>query len=113
MKNIFYIAISVVGGLAALAAVGFAINALGLASLTFWGPKYEEANRKIVQQSIRRQEGVNEGLAALCLNMKLATDEGQKQAYANLIVVQAGATGTELTGDTLNCKAAAERVLGL
>lgn len=113
MKNTLYAILWCSGGIAALAAVGFALNALGLASLTFWGPKYEEANRKIVQQSIRRQEGVNEGLAALCLNMKLAEDEGQKQAYANMIVVQAGATGTELTGDSLNCKAAAERVLGL
>lgn len=110
MRNIFVSAVATLGAVGGLL---FAINAISLSSLTFWGPKYEEANRKIVQQSIRRQEGVNEGLAALCLNMRLATDESQKKAYANLIEVQASATGTELTTDTINCKADAVRVLGL
>ena len=111
MRDVFYGFCAVAGGIITLGMIGFALNAMGWASLSFWGPKYEEANRKIVQQSIRRQEGVNEGLAALCLNMRLATDKGQKQAYANLIEVQAAATGTELTADTMNCKAEAERNL--
>ena len=113
MRDIFYGIGAVFGGVAALGLIGFALNALGWASLSFWGPKYEEANRKIVQQSIRRQEGVNEGIAALCLNMKLATDTESKKAYANLIEVQTAATGTELNNATLNCKADAERVLAL
>ena len=111
MRDYIYAALWTVGGIVAIAGLSFALNAIGFVSLSFWGPKYEEANRKIVQQSIRRQEGVNEGLAALCLNMRLATDKGQKQAYANLIEVQAAATGTELTTDTMNCKAEAERNL--
>jgi hypothetical protein len=111
MRNVFTVVAALAGAFISLGLIGFALNALGLASLSFWGPRYEEANRKIVQQSIRRQEGVNEGLAALCLNMKLATDNEQKKAYANLIEVQASATSTELTADTTNCKAEAERVL--
>lgn len=109
MRNVISGIVVVVG----LAGLTFLLNALGFMSLSFWGPKYEEANRKIVQQSIRRQEGVNEGLAALCLNMRLATDKSAKQAYANLIQVQASATSTELTTDTMNCKAEADHVLAL
>jgi hypothetical protein len=100
-------------GLLALAGITFGLNAIGLASFSFWAPKYEEARREVVQQSIRRQEGVNEGLAALCLNMRTEQDPASKKAFANMIVVQAGATGTSLTADSLRCKTEAERELGL
>lgn len=111
MKDIFKIAgigILMIGGIGAIA---FGFNAIGVASLTFWGPKYEEANRKIVQQSIRRQEGVNEGLAALCMNMRLEPNDASKKAFANMLVVQAEATGTQLTPNTENCVAEAKRNL--
>lgn len=101
------------GGLLLFAAVTFGLNALGYASFSFWAPKYEEARRNVVQQSIRRQEGVSEGIAALCLNMKLEADPMSRKAYANMIIVQAGATGTELSADAANCKADANKELGL
>jgi len=111
LKNIIFTVAVVAGGIAAFAGLAFALNAIGFASLSFWGPKYEEVNRKIVQQSIRRQEGVNEGIAALCLNMRLEKDTEAKKALANLIEVQASATGTELNDATRACVNEAERVL--
>jgi hypothetical protein len=105
-------------GLAALAvavwgAIGFATNAINLASLNFWGPKYEDARRNVVQHSLRRQEGVSEGIGALCLNMRLEKDLASKSAFATLIVQQATATGTQLTAEAESCKLEAQRQLGL
>ena len=87
-----------IGGilLASIAAV-FLLNGAALGSLIFWGPKFEDARRNIEQHSIRRQEGVSEGIGALCLNMKLEKDLDAKKAFATLIVQQATATGTVLT----------------
>lgn len=107
------IAAYILAGLLAFAALTFGLNALGYASFAFWGPKYEEARRTIVQQSIRRQEGVSEGIAALCLNMKLETNPESRKAFANMILVQAGATGTELSKDAFACKQLAQTELGL
>ena len=100
-------------GVLGVTALGFATNAINLASLSFWGPKYEEARRKIEQQSIRRQEGVSEGVGSLCLNMRLETDPGRKKAFATLISQQTSATDTPLSADAERCKNEAESALGL
>ncbi len=107
------IATAILGGLVLFAAITFGLNALGYANFAFWAPKMEEARRTVVQQSIRRQEGVSEGIAALCLNMKLEANPESRKAFANMIVVQAGATGTELSNDAFACKILAEKELGL
>lgn len=104
---------ALIGGLLLLGLVTFVLNAMGFASFSFWAPKMEEARRKVVQQSIRRQEGVSEGIMGLCLNMRLEKDQASKKAFANMIVVQAGATGTELSADASACKTEAQRELGL
>lgn len=113
MNDVLKVIGTVVVGLILIAAVTFALNGLGLVSLKFWGPKYEEGRRQIVQQSIRRQEGVSEGIGALCLNMRLEKDLASKSAFANLIVQQATATGTQLTPDAQTCVSEAQRTLGI
>ena len=113
MKDFMIGAAWTLAALVGVTLLTFFLNALGWLSLSFWGPKYEETNRRIVQQSIRRQEGVNEGIAALCLNMRLEKDPAAKKAFANMIEVQASATGTELNAETMNCKAEAERNLAI
>lgn len=113
MRNVLSIGGLIFAGIVGIAAVSFVANGLGLASLSFWGPKYEEANRKIVQQSIRRQEGVSNGIGELCLNMRLEKDSDSKQAFARLIVQQAASYDTALTTDAEDCKAEAKQLLGV
>lgn len=113
MKELMAWVVGIIALCLLLAGLSFAGNAMGLWNLTFWGPKYEEARRVIDQQSIRRQEGVNQGLAALCLNMRLEEDPASRKAFADLILVQTGATGTPLTGDSLKCEGEAKAELGL
>ena len=109
MKKVFYAFVGVLGVLL----LSFILNGFGLISLSFWGPKFEEANRQITQQSIRRQEGVSEGIGALCLNMRTATDAGAKKAYAHLIIQQGVANNTILDGEAQGCVADANRELSL
>ena len=112
MKQGFIWFAGLMGFLLMLAIITFTLNAMKLASFSFWAPKYEEARRTVVQQSIRRQEGVSEGIAALCLNMRVEKDPASKKAFANMITVQAGATGTVLSADALACSREAQRELG-
>lgn len=102
-----------VGAVLLFFGVVFGLQAFGYVSYSFWAPKMEEARRTVVQQSIRRQEGVSEGIAALCLNMRLETNPESRKAFANLILVQAGGTGTMLTADALDCKAQAIQEIGI
>lgn len=78
-----------------------------------FGTYAEESRRIIDQQSVRRQEGVSQGIVALCTNMRIERDPASKKAFANLIVVQAGGTGTPISPDALACKVEAENQLAL
>jgi len=114
MRDLFATIAALLIGIAILTAVGFELNYAGLASLNFFGPKYEDAQRNIVQHSLRRQEGVSEGIGALCLNMRLASDFASKRAFAELIIQQASATGTTLTPPAGSCVSEANTlVLGV
>jgi hypothetical protein len=105
--------LAIVAAILVVLGLSFVGNALNLWNLSFWGPKFEEANRQIVQQSIRRQEGVSNNIGALCLNMKTEKDPASKSAFANLIVQQATGTGTTLTADAQACVADAKRNLNI
>jgi len=113
MKTVLGWFAAVAVGLLAMIALSWVLNAAGLASFKFWAPRYEEARRQVTQQSIRRQEGVSEGIGALCMNMRLATDDPSKKAFAHLIVQQGVANNTILDSEAQGCVTDAQRTLGL
>lgn len=113
MKGFLKGALLTAAGVAGVCALSFAATGANLASLNFWGPKYEDARRNIEQHSIRRQEGVSEGIGALCLNMRTAKDEAGKNAFADMIVMQGTAAGTQLTPQADACLIEAQRQLGV
>lgn len=75
-------------GLALLATIA-GLTWLGLGMGRFAQPFAEETSRLTESDSRRRIDGVNRGLAHLCLNMRRDTDANSKRAYASMILTDA------------------------
>jgi len=65
------------------------VTAFGLAMNRVAAPVAEETSRLTESNSRRRIDGVNQGLAQLCLNMRRDADPNSKRAYAAMILTDA------------------------
>lgn len=103
-----------------LAVLGIGIVTLvAIAGLTWFGlgmgrvtqPFAEETSRLTESNSRRRIDGVNQGLAHLCLNMRREADANSKRAYASMILTDAASFQRQdtITLDNQACIAEARR----
>lgn len=105
MKTFF----SIVGvGLLALALIG-GLTWFGLGMNRVTTPFAEETSRLTESNSRRRVDGVNAGLAALCLNMRREADPNSKRAFASMILTDASSFQRQdlITPDNQACIAEA------
>ena len=85
MRTTLYIIAGLIGALAIVSALSW----FGLGMNRVTQPFAEETSRLTESNSRRRIDGVNQGLAQLCLNMRRETDENSKRAFASLILTDA------------------------
>lgn len=88
-----------------------AMTVLGLRIDRFVKPYQEETRRQTWENSISRNQGVNHLIAGYCMNLRTATDDGSRKAFAHLILDQSMSYSGELTGDTAACVAEAQSAL--
>lgn len=102
-----------------LATIAAIVGLLALiAALTWFGlgmnrvtqPFAEETSRLTESNSRRRIDGVNYGIASLCLNMRREADPNSKRAFASLILSDAASFQRQelLTPDNQACIAEAQ-----
>lgn len=104
MRIFGYLVLSVLVGIIVLA-MGYGLGWFGLAANRQMAPYAEETSRITTQRSIRRQEGVNQGVGELCLNMRLEREDASKRAFAHMIVTTATPNDQSiLTAENRECR---------
>jgi hypothetical protein len=95
--------LAVIAGVVGLTALGLGVNRVA-------APIAEETSRLTESNSRRRIDGVNQGLAQLCLNMRRSDDPNTKRAFAAMILTDAASFQRQdtLTSDNMACVAEAQ-----
>jgi hypothetical protein len=70
-------------------ALTFGVSALGLVHLSFFGPKYQEAERKIYEETPSYVQGKEQTLAELRLEYRKAKTAGERSNIKSMIINEA------------------------
>lgn len=97
-------------GFAALLLIGWGTSWFGLVAKRPMAKYAEETNRLVESESRRRIDGVNQGIAQLCLNMRRDESASGKRAFAAMILADANSFQKPelLTPDNQACIAEAK-----
>lgn len=106
MRTIF----AVVAGFAALLLLGLGTSWFGLVTSRPMSQYAEETSRLTESNSRRRIDGVNQGIAQMCLNMRRESDANSKRAFASMILTDAASFQRQdlITTDNQACIAEAK-----
>lgn len=74
-------------------------------------PFAQETQRRTYENSVSRQEGVEQQISAYCMNLKTSTDPIAKKAFAHYIISEAGSYHGELSPEATDCLSLASATL--
>lgn len=102
--------LAIIAAIVAIVLFVYALSFSGLAFQRLTQPYAEETRRRTYENSAAHQEGVEQQIAAYCLNMRTAKAPGDKKAFASFITSEASTFNGEgsLSPETQKCIAEAQ-----
>lgn len=103
MREIAVWVVAGIGALALLLALGFGLKALGLFNIQFWGVKYEDAHRKVYEQTKAYNHGMIRDIENLCLDAQQVESQTHKDVIKATINHRVSAFTGELPSHVKQC----------